>query len=168
MFAHLLLSAILTTGTYAADDAQGTVVKLWEHDAPGSEGVSEKEVIQGDHVSNVHQPTITAYLPSKEKATGAAVVICPGGGHRFLAIQHEGYDVAKWFNEIGVAAFVLKYRLAKRRIINTKSKSTRSKTPSRDSLDSKQGQGMEHRPQARRHHGLFRGRRGDGLGGDDV
>lgn len=112
ILSQLLLTAVLTTGPTAIDESQGMAIKLWEHDAPGSEGVTEKERIQGDHVSNVHQPTITAFLPPKEKATGAAVVICPGGGHRFLAIHHEGYDVAKWFNEIGVAAFVLKYRLA--------------------------------------------------------
>jgi len=53
------------------------------------------------------------FLPPKEKANGAAVIICPGGGHRFLSIDHEGYDVARWLNEQGVAGFVLKYRLAK-------------------------------------------------------
>lgn len=62
-------------------------------------------------VSKVSKPTLTVYLPAKEKATGTAVIICPGGGYSMLAISHEGHDVAKKFNEIGVAAFVLKYRL---------------------------------------------------------
>jgi endo-1,4-beta-xylanase len=64
-------------------------------------------------VSNIHNPTLTLYLPPKEEATGAAVVICPGGGHRYLAIDHEGHDAAKWLASIGVAGFVLKYRLAR-------------------------------------------------------
>ncbi len=51
-------------------------------------------------------------MPPKEKATGAAVVICPGGGHRYLSIDHEGYDVANWLASQGIAGFVLKYRLA--------------------------------------------------------
>src|SRR5262249_5192499 len=65
------------------------------------------------HVSSIHHPSITVFVPAPEKATGAAVLVCPGGGHRYLAIQHEGYDVAKWLNGLGVAAFVLKYRLAR-------------------------------------------------------
>jgi len=62
-------------------------------------------------ISKVSHPTLTAYLPPKEKATGAAVIICPGGGYWILAAGHEGADVAKRFNEMGVAAFVLKYRI---------------------------------------------------------
>ena len=62
-------------------------------------------------ISNVTVPTLTAYLPAKEKATGAAVMICPGGGYSILAAQHEGSELAEWFKERGVAAFVLKYRL---------------------------------------------------------
>src|ERR1700733_12448763 len=78
---------------------------------------SQKEVIvenaAHEHtVTNIHVPTITAFIPTKEKAAGVAVVIAPGGGHRFLSIDHEGYDVGKWFASIGVAGFVLKYRLA--------------------------------------------------------
>jgi acetyl esterase/lipase len=62
-------------------------------------------------ISQISQPTLRIYLPPKEKATGAAVVICPGGGYWIVAADHEGYQVAKAFNEMGVAAFVLKYRL---------------------------------------------------------
>ena len=62
-------------------------------------------------ISLVRNPTLTAYLPAKEKATGAAVVICPGGGYGMLAASHEGSDVARKFNEQGIAAFVVKYRL---------------------------------------------------------
>ncbi|HEX8915735.1 MAG TPA: alpha/beta hydrolase [Humisphaera sp.] len=61
--------------------------------------------------SNVRWPTVTVYLPEKAKATGAAVVICPGGGYGGLAIDKEGHDVARWLNSVGVAGVVLKYRL---------------------------------------------------------
>jgi endo-1,4-beta-xylanase len=64
-------------------------------------------------VSSVHQPSLTVLLPPKETATGAAVIICPGGGHRYLSFDTEGLNVAKYLNSIGVAAFVLKYRLAR-------------------------------------------------------
>jgi acetyl esterase/lipase len=65
----------------------------------------------GVRISNVVQPTLTVFLPPSDKATGTAVVICPGGGYTRLSIDTEGYDIAKRLNEMGVAAFVLKYRL---------------------------------------------------------
>ncbi len=64
-------------------------------------------------VHNIRNPSIEVFLPPKEKATGAAMVIAPGGGHQFLSIDTEGYNVAKYLNSIGVAGFVLKYRLAR-------------------------------------------------------
>jgi acetyl esterase/lipase len=65
----------------------------------------------GPRVATVIQPTLTVFLPPRDKANGTSVVICPGGGYARLAIGHEGYDVAKRLNEMGVAAFVVKYRL---------------------------------------------------------
>ncbi|MBX2920831.1 MAG: alpha/beta hydrolase [Chitinophagaceae bacterium] len=62
-------------------------------------------------ISHITQPTLTVFLPDAAKANGTAVVICPGGGYAIVAAGHEGYDVAKKFNEMGIAAFVLKYRL---------------------------------------------------------
>jgi acetyl esterase/lipase len=62
-------------------------------------------------VTNVSQPSITVYLPKPEIANGTAVVVCPGGAFHLLSMTNEGSDVAKWLNEKGVAAFVLKYRL---------------------------------------------------------
>lgn len=62
-------------------------------------------------VSKISRPTLAVFLPEKTKANGTAVVICPGGGYGINAIKHEGYDVARQFNEMGVAAFVLKYRI---------------------------------------------------------
>ncbi len=76
----------------------------------------------GGHLSlsHVSRPTLTVFLPSKEKANGTAVIICPGGGYTHLAIGHEGFDVAKKLNEMGVAAFVLKYRLPSDSIMTDK------------------------------------------------
>src|SRR5437667_130200 len=64
-------------------------------------------------VTNVHKPSITVYLSEKDKATGAAVVIAPGGGHNSLWMDHEGYNIGKFLSEHGVAGVVLKYRLAR-------------------------------------------------------
>jgi len=62
-------------------------------------------------ISNVTQPSVTVYLPAKEKANGTGIVIAPGGGYQHLAIDKEGHDVARWLNTAGIAAVVLKYRL---------------------------------------------------------
>jgi acetyl esterase/lipase len=90
---------------------------------PGSKGKpsesrSPEETVRvneyGEHIiSGIHHPSITPYLPAREKATGAAVIIAPGGGHKELWMDHEGYNVAKWLSDHGVAAFILKYRLAR-------------------------------------------------------
>jgi len=98
--------------------AQVAAIPLWPDGAPGSEDKSPNEVVRvnenGEHiVSGVHRPSITPYLPSKDQATGAAVIIAPGGGHRELWVDHEGYEVARWLSQHGVAGFVLKYRLAR-------------------------------------------------------
>jgi len=111
----LLLALLLLAGSALAASAP---ILLWPNGAPGSEGKTADETVRvnenGEHiVSTVHHPSITPYLPSKEKNTGAAVIIAPGGGHRELWMDHEGYSVAQWLSEHGVAAFVLKYRLAR-------------------------------------------------------
>jgi len=110
----ILLSAFFAGSAAAAPQS----ILLWPNGAPGSEGKTAEESVRinenGEHiVSGVHHPSITPYFPSKETATGAAVIIAPGGGHRELWVDHEGYNVAKWLSEHGVAAFVLKYRLAR-------------------------------------------------------
>lgn len=94
-------------------------ILLWPNGAPGSEGKTSAEIEVPNtsgppmkRLRNIHKPSITAFLPPKERATGTAMVIAPGGGHSHLAIEHEGYNVARSLNSIGVAAFVLKYRLA--------------------------------------------------------
>ena len=89
-------------------------IPLWPNGAPGFENRrGEPELAKDYWVRNIHNPSITVYLPPKEKATGAAVVICPGGGHRLLVFKAEGDDPARYLNSLGIAAFVLKYRLAR-------------------------------------------------------
>jgi acetyl esterase/lipase len=109
------LCALLCLAPLAAPARQATrVIPLWENGPPGFEDRRDEPELARDYwVRNIHNPSITAYLPPPEKATGAAVVICPGGGHRLLVIDAEGHEAAAFLNELGVAAFVLKYRLGR-------------------------------------------------------
>ena len=92
-------------------------IPLWPNGAPGSEAKKDLPEIDLKNdfggIAGIHHPSITPFLPAKEAATGAAVLVIPGGGHRMLAIQHEGYNVGRWLAERGIAAFVLKHRLAR-------------------------------------------------------
>jgi len=100
-----------------------TQIPLWANGAPGSaerKTEAEKEDVGPGkcNVTNIHNPSITPYLVAKKasslsNAPTAAILICPGGGHRMLCLGHEGYDLGQWFAEHGIAAFVLKNRLAK-------------------------------------------------------
>ena len=83
----------------ALSAAEPAVDLLWPDGAPGAKGDAPAD-----------KPTIIRYLPEAEKATGAAVVICPGGGYGHLAMGHEGHDIAQWFNSMGVAGFIVDYR----------------------------------------------------------
>ncbi len=87
-------------------------VPLWPNGAPGFESRrNEPELAKDYWIRNINNPSITVYLPPKEKATGAAVVICPGGGHRLLVFKAEGDEPARYLKSLGIAAFALKYRL---------------------------------------------------------
>ncbi len=110
LFIWLLFSSYL----YAQEPIQ---IPLWPNGAPGSEGKTNAEKVRvnetGDHlISNIHNPSITPYIPAKN-ASGAAVIIAPGGGHQDLWMDHEGYNPAHWFRDKGIAAFILKYRLSR-------------------------------------------------------
>ena len=115
--ALFLATSLLSTALLAAELPKE--ILLWPNGAPGSEGKTEKELqvknAAGEvtSVSRIHNPSLTPYLPAADKANGCAVLVIPGGGHRVLAIQHEGYNVGEWLRERGIAAFVLKHRLAK-------------------------------------------------------
>jgi acetyl esterase/lipase len=95
----LLASAILLSSIMLSRAEMQTPIPLWPAGAPGALGHSTNDI-----------PTITPYLADAANATGAAMVICPGGGYAHLA-PHEGNDYALWLNQQGVTCFVLKYRL---------------------------------------------------------
>ncbi|MBN1126595.1 MAG: alpha/beta hydrolase [Sedimentisphaerales bacterium] len=85
-------------------------IPLWPDGAPGAKMLDVAESYENGHIQHVQTPTLTIYLPAKEKATGAAIVICPGGAYWLLAMDHEGHEVARWLNSIGVAGIIVKYR----------------------------------------------------------
>ena len=92
--------------------AQDFKLKVWPNGAPDSNGLTTpEEVFDGKRVRNVSEAEIYVYLPKIGINTGAAVVICPGGGYAIEAMDHEGYDMAEWLASQGVAGIVLKYRL---------------------------------------------------------
>jgi acetyl esterase/lipase len=96
--------AVLTVlVSVCAASRAASIELLWPHGAPGALGNEERD-----------KPALTVYLPAQEKATGTAVVVCPGGGYGFLASDHEGKQPAEWLNKHGIAAFVLRYRIAPR------------------------------------------------------
>ena len=90
---------ILSTVAVSAADIGGTPIRLWGGPAPGAKGEKPTDI-----------PTLTPFLADPASATGAAIVVCPGGGYGGLA-SHEGADYARWLNEQGISAFVLQYRL---------------------------------------------------------
>ncbi len=105
------ITFLLLSHTLSAQTAPPQI-HLWEKGAPGFENKKdEPETAQDWWVRNIHNPSITVFLPPKDKATSAAVLVCPGGGFRSLVYNSEGRDAATYLNSIGVAAFVLKYRL---------------------------------------------------------
>ena len=114
-----ILSGIFLCGLLGAAE-RGDEIRLWQKGAPGSEGETAPEVFEKTdnpklpkHFTVVHYPSIYVFLPPKDKANGTAVVIAPGGGHSQLVIDKEGYEMADWLNQRGIAGFVLKYRLAR-------------------------------------------------------
>ena len=110
-----VVGAIVTAMTASAVGAQPREIRLWEGTAPGSETWSIPETTtaspSGDRtIANVSSPTLTVFLPDPARATGAGLVIAPGGALRFLSWDNEGIKAAEWLNSRGIAAFVLKYR----------------------------------------------------------
>ena len=97
--AQLFLMLLFVSGALSFQASTETPIVLWPDGAPGAVGHAPSDI-----------PTLTPYLAPKDKATGAAVIVCPGGGYQHLA-DHEGGPVAQWLNSVGVTAFVLKYRL---------------------------------------------------------
>lgn len=110
-FLACILTLLAATFIQAQPDTL-QVVHLWENGAPGFESRrNEPEQAKDWWVKNIHNPSITVYLPPKDKANGTAVLVCPGGGFRALVYNSEGRDAAEYLNSLGITAFVLKYRL---------------------------------------------------------
>jgi len=103
--------------------AQEERIKLWEGEIPNEiNDASYKEwTSKENNIMQVSEPTLSIFFPNKEKANGTAVIICPGGGYSFLSFENEGYQVASWLNDLGITAFILKYRLPNDAIMKDKS-----------------------------------------------
>src|SRR3989442_8702082 len=100
----ILAIALLSIWTFGLNAGRKNIsaaepIILWPNGAPGAVGKESNDI-----------PTLTPYFAPKDKATGAAIIVCPGGGYTHLA-DHEGRPVAEWLNTLGITAFVLKYRL---------------------------------------------------------
>ncbi|HVY71284.1 MAG TPA: alpha/beta hydrolase [Verrucomicrobiae bacterium] len=95
-----LLSVAAAFLLVLARAAEPQSVELWPMGAPGAKGDKDED-----------RPAITAYLPAPEKATGAGMIVCPGGGYMIRCTDHEGVQVARWLNDHGIAAFILRYRI---------------------------------------------------------
>lgn len=117
----LVTFAVLAS--FMAPAKSQSIIKLYDkvpNEIPGPN--EEKTATDGIvRISNISQPTLTVYLPTKETATGTAVVLCPGGGYGINAYKHEGTDVAVALNKAGIACFILKYRLPGDKIMKDKS-----------------------------------------------
>jgi len=114
------LSASVAIAISAATSLHAQTVRLWPGVAPGSERWTQKErtltnTPVGTVIQNVVTPTLTAYLPANGASTGTGVIIAPGGAFVALAIDLEAIDVARWLQQRGIAAFVLKYRTVEKR-----------------------------------------------------
>lgn len=122
----LLAALTLCAVPFVTRAAPPAPIPLWPKEVPGEKGpigeekdtsteksnkIAGKSVIR---LGNVSQPSITVYRPAKDKDTGAAVVICPGGGYNILAYDLEGSEICEWLNSIGVTGVLLKYRVPKR------------------------------------------------------
>ncbi|MBC7408158.1 MAG: alpha/beta hydrolase [Arcicella sp.] len=109
----LIIMSLLSTMTYVKAQQE---MPLYPNEVPNYKSVPNTQKFETDkngilRISEVTVPTLTVYAPPKGKSNGTSVIICPGGGYRVLAALHEGSDVAKEFNKMGVTAFVLKYRI---------------------------------------------------------
>jgi acetyl esterase/lipase len=123
----LLLTIILGSMVSLSSNAQLMSYNLWPDGIPGlklNDSYAEKETMAEGlptRYEKVTNPALFVLLPPKETATGTAVLICPGGGYAALAFNHEGYAIARWLNDNGIAGIILKYRLPSDLIMKDKS-----------------------------------------------
>lgn len=117
-----IVAACLVLLSAVSRSEEPLTVAVWPTAAPGEKGGIDEEQVQPnkpgekqvERLTNVSHPTVTVYKPAVAKDSGAAVLICPGGGYHILAMDLEGKEVADWLNSIGVTGIVLKYRVPRR------------------------------------------------------
>jgi acetyl esterase/lipase len=108
----IVLMLPVLTQTQAQSQSQPLVIPLWQNGAPGFENRKDMPEQSKDWwVRNINNPSVTVFMPAKEKANGCAVIVAPGGGFRELVFDAEGKQAAEFLNSVGVTAFALKYRL---------------------------------------------------------
>ncbi|HAW98824.1 MAG TPA: xylanase [Opitutae bacterium] len=117
---RMTFSLLLSSVCFSVNGVEPETIFLWPEDAPGEvtgEVGKEKGETRGGilRISNVTKPSLTVFPADPAKATGTGVLVCPGGGYSILAYQHEGSDVCRWLNSIGVTGFLLKYRVPRRK-----------------------------------------------------
>ncbi len=115
---RMLWATVISGVIWAQQIPRGLEVPLWPEGAPNAEDAPDVSERSDDpalpkRFTVVHHPAIYVFLAPQDKANGTGVVVAPGGGHSQLVIDKEGWEVADWLNKHGIAAFVLKYRLAK-------------------------------------------------------
>ncbi len=118
----LTVAWAVVMGCVAAAAEAPTTIDLWPGQPPGDKGdLGQEKVLENKpgesqvkRITNVSHPTLTVFRPAKDKDTGVAVVIAPGGGYNILAWDLEGEEVAAWLNSVGVTGVVLKYRVPRR------------------------------------------------------
>lgn len=108
---YLILSVLLIM-VFSNNITSQEEIKLYKtKPAEGNAVVLKEAKDSNSFVTNISEPRLYAYIAAKEIATGAAVVICPGGGYRGISVKKEGEEIAKWFNDLGISAFILYYRM---------------------------------------------------------
>nr|WP_295929645.1 alpha/beta hydrolase [uncultured Dyadobacter sp.] len=116
-----LIAAFLIIQVLNIPSQAQTEIPLYPGKVPNALDSENQETNQNNVIRNVSKPTLSIFLPPAGKGNGAAVIVCPGGGYGVLVIEREGYRIAKALNEMGITAFVLKYRLPNDRTMKDKS-----------------------------------------------
>lgn len=112
-----ILISIFFLSVCAAKAQQGEVVHIWPGNVPGEKSVKHPAELYPDssgnvvRVTNITDPVMTVFRPEAKNNTGMAVIVCPGGGNKYLALNSEGDEIAAWLNTLGITAFVLQYRV---------------------------------------------------------